>query len=477
MQKSRRIICFFIGMAILAAGTVMTVAHLRNSGDTNGRKISDFYNVMMQDGADPWMVRHTDGYYYYTQTTGGNVKLWRSKTLTGIGAGESKTVWTPPAGTMYSSNIWAPELHYLDGKWYIYFAADDGSNENHRMYVLENPSSNPLAGEWTFKGKISDPSDSWAIDGTVLTVGSDRYFVWSGWDGTINDKQNLYIAKMGNPWTISSGRTLISTPRYDWETNTSPEVNEGPELIIRNQTINLVYSASGSWTDDYCLALITAPVSADLLDAASWSKRSEPLFTSNGGIYGPGHHSMTQSPDGREDWMVYHTARWKGAGWTRNVRAQKFTWNPDDTPNLGTPAPPDSSIPLPSGEPKRTRYEAEEAKLSAGAVAEQEETASGGAKVIFEGGQGSLEWAVHAPQDGEYILSFRVCNGTSSLAPAALSLTVNGKQENDIFVNFSGRNHWGAYAVTVHLNKGNNVISAAPFSNDAELDFLDVSSQ
>ncbi len=465
---------FIIGMAILAVGSVMTVVQLRSGADTNGHKAADFYNVVMQDGADPWMVKHTDGYYYYTQTTGGNVKLWRARTLTGIGAGESKTIWTPPPGTMYSSNLWAPELHHLDGKWYIYFAADDGTNENHRMYVLENPSSSPMTGEWTFKGKIADATDSWAIDGTVLTVGKDRYFVWSGWEETVNDKQNLYIAKMSNPWTISSARTMISTPRYDWETNTSPQVNEGPELTIRNGTINLVYSASGSWTDGYCLALVTAPVTANLLDPASWTKRSEPLFASSGGIYGPGHHSLTQSPDGREDWIVYHTARWQGAGWTRNVRAQKFTWNSDDTPNFGAPVPPDSPIPLPSGEPKRTRYEAEEAKLSEGAVAEQEDTASGGAKVRFEDGKGSLQWTVNASEAGDYVLSFRVCNGTSSLAPASLSLSVNDKQENDVFVNFSGRNHWGMYATAVHLNKGGNTLSIAPFSNDAELDCLDV---
>lgn len=266
---------------------------------------------------------------------------------------------------------------------------------------------------------------------------------------------------------------MISTPRYEWETNTSPQVNEGPELTIRNQTINLVYSASGSWTDDYCLALVTAPVSANLLDAASWTKRSEPLFSSSGGIYGPGHHSLTQSPDGREDWIVYHSARWKGAGWTRSVRAQKFTWNADDTPNFGIPVTPDSPIPLPSGEPKRTRYEAEEAMLSSGAVAEQEETASGGAKVIFEEGKGSLQWAVSAPEAGEYVLSFRVCNGSAGQAPASLSLTVNDKQENDVFVNFSGKNHWGTYAATIHLNKGNNDISVAPFMNDAELDYME----
>lgn len=89
---------------------------------------NNFYNVLMQDGADPWMIKHSDGWYYFTKTTGGNITLWRSKTITGVDAGDTKVVWTPPANTSYSQNIWAPELHFLDNKWYIYFAADDGHN-------------------------------------------------------------------------------------------------------------------------------------------------------------------------------------------------------------------------------------------------------------------------------------------------------------------------------------------------------------
>ncbi|NHM30990.1 family 43 glycosylhydrolase [Bacillus sp. C11] len=108
--------------------------------------------------------------------------------------------------------------------------------------------------------------------------------------------------------TINSERKMISTPVYDWETNTDPQVNEGPEVLVKGDTINLVYSASGSWTDSYSLGLITACVSGNLMDPSSWTKKDTPVFQSANGVYGPGHCSFVKSPDGSEDWIIYHKA-------------------------------------------------------------------------------------------------------------------------------------------------------------------------
>jgi GH43 family beta-xylosidase len=235
---------------------------------------NNFYNVVMQDGADPWVYKHTDGFYYFTKTTGGNVTIWKSAQLTTIDAAPTSVVNTGCCG------IWAPELHYINGAWYIYYAKDDGDNVNHRMYVMENTSADPTQGTWQYKGQITDPTNKWAIDGTVLQVNGQLYFIWSGWEGDTNVRQNLYIAHMSNPWTIDSNRVEIARPTYAWETNHSPNVNEGPQVIVRNGVISLVYSASGSWTNDYCLGLITASTSSNLLNPASWGKRSQPIFQS-----------------------------------------------------------------------------------------------------------------------------------------------------------------------------------------------------
>src|SRR5688572_17114344 len=212
-----------------------------------------FTNPLLPSGADPFSF-YKNGYYYYTHTTGNSIKLWKTKSIANLKNAEQKIIFTPPQGTAYSKEIWAPEIHFINGKWYAYFAADNGNNDNHRMYVLENASADPMQGEWVFKGKVADPSDKWAIDGDVFIHKKKLYMIWSGWEADKNGQQNIYIAKMKNPWTIEGKRVLISSPVFEWEkfgdlhdANNPPHVNvnEGPQLLRNGNRLFIVYSASG----------------------------------------------------------------------------------------------------------------------------------------------------------------------------------------------------------------------------------------
>jgi len=309
-----------------------------------------FTNPVVADGADPWVIRYQDVYYYCFAT---DDRIWIScsKNLHEIGLAEPKLVWQPPKGNPWSEELWAPELHFFDNKWYIYVAADDGANENHRMYVLESDNIDPQS-HYVLVGKIADSTDCWAIDGTVLEHRGHLYFIWSGWEGKVNVQQNLYIAPMSNPATISGDRVLISEPEYEWEKIGRPLVNEGPEILKKNDKIHIIYSASGSWTDDYCLGQLTF-TGGDILSRESWSKNPRPVFSKTETVFGPGHASFVKSPDGREDWIVYHAAKYKGGGWDRDVRMQKFGWNSDDSPNFGAPVSAGVLLEVPSGSFKK----------------------------------------------------------------------------------------------------------------------------
>jgi GH43 family beta-xylosidase len=310
--------------------------------------VSDRFTNPICVGADPWVFRH-HGHYYFCQSRGGGIMVARSDRLEEIGRGRWVRVWTPPAG-LPARELWAPELHRLRGKWYIYVAADDGENRNHRMIVLEGTTPDPQS-PFVSKGRLAATTDRWAIDGTVLEMPGDRlYFVWSGWEGTRNVAQNLYIARMSDPWTIAGERVCISRPEFDWEKHGEPLINEGPEVLRHGQRLFLIYSASGSWGDDYCLGRLDW-TGGDPLRPESWVKHPRPVFARTPDVFGPGHCSFTTSPDGREDWIVYHAARRKGSGWDRNVRIQPFRWNRDGTPDFGRPISPRVSLPVPSGEP------------------------------------------------------------------------------------------------------------------------------
>lgn len=313
-----------------------------------------FTNPLLANGPDPWVFQK-DSFYTYTNTLGDRIALWRTKAISSLKNTPVQTIWSPPASGPYSKEIWAPEVHFLQGKWYVYFAADDGNNNNHRLYVLENSSDDPTKGTWTFKGKITDPSDKWAIDGSVFQYHNQLYLIWSGWEGDINVRQNIYIAKMSDPWTVDGARVMISTPAYDWEKIGDPDVNEGPEAIQNAAgKLFLTYSASGCWTDDYSLGLLTLKDGGDPMNASDWTKSATPVFTKKpeNGAYAPGHNGFFKSRDGKEDWIIYHanSLPGQGCGDARNPRIQKFSWNADGTPAFGEPVKIGAAIRKPSGE-------------------------------------------------------------------------------------------------------------------------------
>ena len=258
--------------------------------------------------------------------------------------------------------MWAPEIHFLQGKWYIYFAADSGKNIHHRLWVLENNSTDPLNGEWILKGKLTTPEDKWSIDGSLFEHNKQLYVIWSGWEGDVNGQQNIYIAKMKNPWTVVGGRVKISSPELLWEIhgdlNNADDVphvnvNEGPEVLVHDNNIFLIYSASACWTDFYALGMLTASASSDLINAASWTKSPEPVFkqSKENSVYAPGHNSFFKSPNGKEDYILYHANAkpGQGCGGFRSPRAQKFTWNKDGSPNFGIPVKEGEALNVPSG--------------------------------------------------------------------------------------------------------------------------------
>jgi hypothetical protein len=251
-------------------------------------------------------------------------------------------------------------------------------------------------------------------------------------------------------------------------------VNEGPQVAIRNGIINLVYSASGSWTNDYCLGLITADANRDLLDPASWHKREEPIFVSGNGLYGPGHHSFTTSPDGTEDWIVYHVAKYKDAGWNREVRMQPFTWNADNTPNLGVPADPNLPLSLPSGEVSRVRYEAEKGQLGGGVTVLENPEGSGGKSVgRFEQKDSYAEYSIQASA-GEYLLLARTANGSAAGEMAYFDLSVDMGTSVTATVHPKGWNNWGVSTAKIQLKDGVNKLRFTKNRGEFELDCFDL---
>ncbi|MGB3440597.1 MAG: family 43 glycosylhydrolase [Actinophytocola sp.] len=343
-----------LSRALLAVVLVLSFAGVA-AGDAGLAAGRPFANpVKAQKGADPWLEYYDGNYYLVTTSWTSVLTMRKSPTLAGLATAPGVQVW---AGDQSSRccNFWAPELHPANGRWYLYFSGGPAGTDyarDQRVHVLESAGADPM-GPYAYKNKLYAPgNDVGLIDSSVLELNGQRYLLGSAWGST----QNLVIAPMSNPYTVSGALTTISTPTYSWERQDGT-VNEGPEPLYHNGKTFIVYSASACWGPNYKLGLLTHN-GGNPLSASSWTKAAQPVFQRNDGnsVYGPGHNGFFTSPDGTEDWLVYHANDASGDGCDNNrtTRAQKFTWNSDGTPNFGAPVRLGTTLDGPSGETAAT---------------------------------------------------------------------------------------------------------------------------
>jgi GH43 family beta-xylosidase len=310
----------------------------------------EFDNPLLRQRADPHAILHSDGQYYFSATAPewDRLEIRRTRDLSALDEAQTKVVWRKHASGPMSAHIWAPEIHHIEGRWYIYFTASrrDAIWEV-RPYVLANDSADPFLGEWRELGRLETGWDSFSLDGTTFAHQGRRYFVWTqrGRSAEEGKGTNIYISEMSSPTKLTGRATLLSKPDYEWEKR-KYEVNEAPAVIIRNGRVFMTYSASAI-DANYCLGLLTASAEADLLDPKSWTKSSEPVFKSSSaaGLYGPGHNGFTTTPDGRTHLILYHARDYRNilgselADPNRHTRVQVLRWKKDGAPDFGEPQP------------------------------------------------------------------------------------------------------------------------------------------
>lgn len=275
--------------------------------------MSAVFEPLIEQRADPHIYRHTDGHYYFTASVPqyDRIELRRAKTIAGLASASMTDVWRKPSTGPCSELIRAPEIHFHDGAWYIYFAAA-ASREikdkqfRQRMYVIRNTHPNPLEGKWEFVGQVDSGADSFCFDATTFKHKGVLYYVWAQQDKESEANANLYIAPMKTPSELAGKPVMLSKPELDWETR-SFRRNEGPSVLKRNGKIFISYSANAT-DENHAMGLLWADENADLLDPASWHKTAEPVLRScpEHGIFAPSHNSFTIGEDGSTVMLVYH---------------------------------------------------------------------------------------------------------------------------------------------------------------------------
>jgi GH43 family beta-xylosidase len=303
-------------------------------------------NPLVEQRADPFITPPVGGMYYMTGSVPeyDRVVVRGASTLEGLATARERTIWRRPASGSMGGYIWAPELHRIGDRWYVYFAAGD-SDEPFRIrtYVLESINDDPRTTGWLPPKRMVTGWDSFTLDATTFSHRGRRYFVWAQSEPGIATNSNLYIAEMVSPLELVTPVVRIAVPTLPWETQ-GFRVNEGPAVLVRNGRVFVTFSASA--TDArYTMGLIHADENANLLDARSWTKVPNPVFATSTETwqFGPGHNSFTVAEDGETDVLVYHARDYRDISGdplfdpNRHTRVQKLYWNEDGTPSFGVP--------------------------------------------------------------------------------------------------------------------------------------------
>jgi GH43 family beta-xylosidase len=321
-----------------------------SASSASGLPIHNEFRNPLNTGPDPFMTFY-DGNYYLATTQGDAVRIWKAPSLGELLAAPATTVWQD-GDPSRNQQVWAPSFYLMNGHWYVYYTADDGVDDHHRLYVVESDGTDPL-GPYHFKAKLAPPGNEndWAIDPVLFQQTGGLYLAWSG-AGT--EGHNLiYIAPLSDPWTVSAARTYLGSA------GGCPEVREAPAILQHGGTTFLVYSTCDTGKPDYQLWVQSIPTNGDPMNPSNWAQRQGAAFARNDatGVWGPGSNGFFKSPDGTEDWIVYHGKNTSQYTYdARTTRAQKIDWNGDGTPNLGAPLAAGATQALPSGDPASGAY-------------------------------------------------------------------------------------------------------------------------
>ncbi len=322
----------------------LLVADAQNSEKaTKKEALLPYDNPIVKQRADPWVLKTDDGTYYFIATVPeyDRIILRKAKTINDLKKADEKVIWTKHNKGVMGAHIWAPELHSIDGKWYIYFAAGDAENIwNIRMWVLSNESKDPMEGEWKEEGQIITKRNSFSLDATSFEHKGKRYLIWAqdvleGESGTA-----LVISEMKNPTTLVGPEVVLTRPEFSWE-RMKYNVNEGPAVLKKNGKIFVLYSASAT-NHNYAMGMLWIDEAADLLDAFNWYKSPGPVFYSNEEVkrFGPGHNSFTTDESGKNVVMIYHARDYKEikghelSDPNRATRARIVGWTKSGFPDL-----------------------------------------------------------------------------------------------------------------------------------------------
>ncbi|GAB4816447.1 hypothetical protein N2152v2_003493 [Parachlorella kessleri] len=274
------------------------------------------------EGGHPFLTR-IGNLYYMLITRHFDIALYKNESLNNL---DSVIPYRAFCSDFLNigSNFWAffagwgemlaPELHNVDGSWYIYFTGWKWYNES---YPTSPPSSPPEL--WVMKSTTDSPDGPYVLSnslditqgmhGTTFKWRGQNYFAWSEIQSD-SSTQCLKVAPMCSATAVGYPRVTISCPQYDWEKAGGKAVNEGPAALMEGNQLFIVYTAGNSHTESASMGMLQLKSgNLDVLNPSSWKKGDKPVFKTDSARlqFGPSNPSFTKAPGGK--WLMAYQAK------------------------------------------------------------------------------------------------------------------------------------------------------------------------
>lgn len=320
-----------------------------------------FFNPVLQfrEGvADPHLLKWNGEYYLYA--TGDPIRAYHSKDLVHwdtigavISGSRAPTAWN-------QADVWAPEVVYRNGKFYLYYTASKASQDwrvgEMARRIGVGVSDSPR-GPFVDAGYAVTPG--WGIDGHVFKDPADgREYMFYSYlyeprlpgAGIVADLMTAWDALSGKPSHVTRGSEAWEDKDGDPGNGSLRYTNEAPTVLKKNDRYYMMYSG-GSWDlPSYSMAYAySQTVLTGGLDGAGWTKVVPPILRSTPIVQGPGHNSVAKAPNNVDDVTAYHarTVPFVGPG-DRQTFIDRLYWNYDRLfmmqPSTGALTPPDRPL-------------------------------------------------------------------------------------------------------------------------------------
>jgi GH43 family beta-xylosidase len=306
------------------------------------------------DHGDPFVLRHLDSYFLYHTTDDGDrgISVLRSTDLVNW-TREGFALEPGGPGHWAETDLWAPEVMYLAGCFYMYVS---GTRMGEDGEGIEDLRRQGLARSRTPLGPFvldDEPlvSDTWSIDGHPFVDEDGSTWLYYNIRTEATMFENLpgsgtVTDRLVTPDRLAGDPRPVAFPSERWEGNFADDGywNEGSWVLKRRGRYYQLYS--GGW---YREASYGIGVTAAERPEGPWRKEAgNPIFRSGDRITGPGHHSMVLAPDGVTLYSVYH-------GYDNGLPGRKVHLDPvrfaGDRPIIGGPPfngrPTEDEQPLP----------------------------------------------------------------------------------------------------------------------------------